>query len=606
MKRWRFRPVYLFSLYAALLFAISIAAGAFFYIRYAQTFEQIALQSLERLSTVRASQINDLFAVMNKTSINICYNASVQETMKALNRDQDRANYFYQNAGEEKRLKQVVSRLNLYGSSFSAIRICIFNQHGDYLVQSNKPAFLKATADFSQTSEAREIFNTFQQIKGAPYIVFCHGDYWDVRGEAQMISLFRPIIDLNTDEVLGAVQVQLLFSQLQRICEPGELDQATVLLLDEHCHAVYASDEQGVDLSKEDLQSGYGIMRRSQGKDGRPELVYLSALDYGLKLLVAFPESSFMAPIHSFKHILFLMAAALFLLTLLFFALTRRELYQPLKRLRQTMDTASLSTMTQLSTQYASNEIDRFNHSFGMMLERLNRSIEELQISKDYEAKAQMLALQSQMNPHFLHNTLAVIASIGNEKGDGRIGAICGALSAMLNYSASYTREKVTLRDEIKNLETYFWLMKQRYEEHFVYTIEVEACPLDTLVPRLIMQPLAENCFQHGFQSVAPPWEIGVRIYSRDGMWYVSMRDNGSGIADKAVERVEHHVEAYFRNPKQELKRLAIGGLGLTSSFIRLKLFYGSGAYSHVSSNHHGGTTVTIGGYIMRNNEEWL
>ncbi len=97
-----FKPLSLFICYALLLLSVSSAAGAFFYIRYAHSFEDVANQSLEQLSASRSSRINDLFALMNKTCINICYNSTVQNTMKALSRDGDDSNYFYGHIAEAK------------------------------------------------------------------------------------------------------------------------------------------------------------------------------------------------------------------------------------------------------------------------------------------------------------------------------------------------------------------------------------------------------------------------------------------------------------------------------------------------------------------------
>ncbi len=298
-------------------------------------------------------------------------------------------------------------------------------------------------------------------MSGEPYIIPRHPDFWDDNTQADMISLFRPIIDLNTNAVLGVVEIQMLFRQIELICNSQDLDEATALLFAPDDELVYSSTYYDM-ISPPEAYAGYlggdlGKIMRSQNPDSlETELILCSKLNYGFKLLTAFPERAFMAPLYSFRSILLLMVALLFLITLAFSGILSRELYNPLKRLRRTMDMASLENIQLRNQNRASNEIDQFNRSFELMFDRLNHSIEELKASKDYEARAQMLALQSQVNPHFIHNTLSVVASIGNELGDARIADICGALSSMLHYSGSYANRNVTLHDEIVHWNTIF------------------------------------------------------------------------------------------------------------------------------------------------------
>ncbi len=102
--------------------------------------------------------------------------------------------------------------------------------------------------------------------------------------------------------------------------------------------------------------------------------------------------------------------------------------------------------------------------------------------------------------------------------------------------------------------------MKQRYEDHFTYWLDTGNCNLNVKTPRLIIQPLAENCFRHGFSNTEPPWHIRVRVYSDEKMWYAEIVDNGGGIPPESVDQVNRNVERFFEHPQQEMERLASAG----------------------------------------------
>ncbi len=131
--------------------------------------------------------------------------------------------------------------------------------------------------------------------------------------------------------------------------------------------------------------------------------------------------------------------------------------------------------------------------------------------------------------------------------------------------------------------------------------VDTGNCNLNVKTPRLIIQPLAENCFRHGFSNTEPPWHIRVRVYSDEKMWYAEIVDNGGGIPPESVDQVNRNVERFFEHPQQEMERLGIGGLGLTSSVIRLKLFYGQDMVFSVASGNDGGAAVTVGGKLQPN-----
>jgi sensor histidine kinase YesM len=141
--------------------------------------------------------------------------------------------------------------------------------------------------------------------------------------------------------------------------------------------------------------------------------------------------------------------------------------------------------------------------------------------------------------------------------------------------------------------------MKTRYEDLVEYQWDIDDSLNDVCVPKLILQPLVENCFKHGFSDKPPVWKIGIRSYRRDNCWFVSISDNGSGFTQEKIQelksRIDEHkvlLSNYSGNNPLEMK-----GLGLENTAMRLFIFF-SGMERFEIKSQDGETIVEIGGVL--------
>lgn len=229
----------------------------------------------------------------------------------------------------------------------------------------------------------------------------------------------------------------------------------------------------------------------------------------------------------------------------------------------------------------AIDEILELEESFDKMLERVNNSLMQ-------EKKAYYMALQAQMNPHFLYNSLAVIGSLGAEDGSDRVASMCSELSDMLRYVTSYETVSVSLREEVEHTGHYLSLMKARYEDYFSYNIDVAQELMVMPVPKLLIQPLAENCFKHGFKSVAPPWHIDIQMTGTPQCWTLTIKDNGSGISDEKIKEIETHVEAMLSQNYIDFEH----GIGVVNTIARLKMTHNENIRYEIQNKN--GTVISI------------
>lgn len=239
-----------------------------------------------------------------------------------------------------------------------------------------------------------------------------------------------------------------------------------------------------------------------------------------------------------------------------------RHVTKPLSDLTEIAKTINAADIRpEFASDNAIDEIKELEESFDKMLTRLDKSVQQ-------EKRAYSLALQAQMNPHFLFNTLAVIGSAGAENGCDRVTDMCIELSEMLRYVTEYQKVSVTLREEIEHTKNYLSLMKSRYENYFTYQIDIDDELYDVTFPKLFIEPLVENCFKHGFRNKEAPWRIEIRMHGDINDWVLEIRDNGTGISEAEIIKIKNKVS----NAMSEMNVSNLGGLGVVNTIVRLKM----------------------------------
>jgi two-component system sensor histidine kinase YesM len=265
--------------------------------------------------------------------------------------------------------------------------------------------------------------------------------------------------------------------------------------------------------------------------------------------------------------------------------------------LRNTIETMDLAHPNLTLNDTDSDEIKLLQKSFTKMMERLDESIHQQTQMQLAEMRSYQMALQSQITPHFLYNTLNTIAAMAKEGGNETIVSTCHNLSKMLRYSSNYDLPKVSLADELAHAIQYLTLLKTRYEELLEYTWSSEG-PTDSIeVPRLIIQPLVENSYQHGLSRIAPPWIVSVKVRAwEDGSFKVSVTDNGAGFSAEALDTLDEQIAFMHEGlvTVQKLRCLEGKHVGLINTYSRLFLEYGEDVDLAVVNNTPGHCSVEI------------
>lgn len=272
-------------------------------------------------------------------------------------------------------------------------------------------------------------------------------------------------------------------------------------------------------------------------------------------------------------------------------ALYAQAISRPIARLSETMRNFTLRDAASASPAPRTDEIGQLEESFAVMVERNQELIASEYQTKLEKRNAQLRALQAQINPHFLYNTLQVIGGMALKKKAPELYGVTVALSDILRYSLNFSKEMVPLREELRYLEDYLTIQNQRFDNRINLETDLPPETLDCLLPKLLLQPLMENSFEHGLADKPGSWRIRITgAVTEGGDLSLTMADNGLGIPDRRLERL-----------RQELARDAERALG-TGSHIglcnvdsRIRLRYPGGGYGVTVESAEGvGTTVRV------------
>jgi sensor histidine kinase YesM len=204
--------------------------------------------------------------------------------------------------------------------------------------------------------------------------------------------------------------------------------------------------------------------------------------------------------------------------------------------------------------------------------------------------EAELRALQSQVNPHFLFNTLNMVAKTALIEGAERTYNVLETVSDLLRYNLRDLERPVPLRDEVRQVERYTTIQAARFRDRFCFVIDVDEGALDTLVPRLTIQPLVENALIHGFGNREAGGEVRLEVRGEADRVLITVSDNGVGIAQNRLPGLNEGTEL----PEEGAAGGHTTGLGLQNVRRRVELFFGGSATLLLTSEQGVGTSVML------------
>lgn len=233
-------------------------------------------------------------------------------------------------------------------------------------------------------------------------------------------------------------------------------------------------------------------------------------------------------------------------------------------------------------------EIDLFTRVYNSMLDSINKLITDVYESSIAEKNAKISALQSQINPHFLYNTLNIMKSISRVKGVEEVAEISESLSELFKYNMQNSDKLVTISEEMTHINNYMKIQHHRFGERFILRQEVSSDAKNAFIPKLMIQPLIENAVKHGLANTKTGGLIELIIFRKDNLLIIEVRDNGEGMDKETLKNVRENLV------NRKIAQSEESGIALGNIAQRLWLMYGESYSFEIDSKVNEGTSMRI------------
>lgn len=323
---------------------------------------------------------------------------------------------------------------------------------------------------------------------------------------------------------------------------------------------------------------------------------YEKSAKYKFTLLMAVPEGYVdKYNFSTWSYMNYSSVLAIVVVGLVFF-LFKRTIYNPIMKIEKGINGIMKGDMEFQIDVDKSSELYILADGLNSLITKLKDLINREYNSKILKKQAELNALQSQINPHFLYNTLDSIRGLALSEGVDRIANMTKALSKLFRYSISQKSNLVSFRDELKNVDNYIIIQQYRFNNKFNYIKRIEDIDNDILeyrIPKLSIQPIIENAIYHGLETKIGEGTIMIRAYSTEKRLIISIIDDGIGMAQDKLDALNETLT----QGKEELltdKDDKRSGIALINVNERIRLFFGDKYGVRVYSTLGQGTTIEI------------
>lgn len=435
-----------------------------------------------------------------------------------------------------------------------------------------------------------------REANGSPVLLSTREVTSVIDNKRFVFTVVRDVRDRYSLESVGTVAVDANLSVIEDVV--NDLDAETkgqTLILDEENDVVYDSTKQQLtqNVSNDEIVKKavgrQGVFNMENG--GEPFLcVYQLSQETGWKFIVTIPLSELTESVSKNQNVIIAAALAVIVLAMILTVVFSYGLTGPLRKLMSKMRKVEDGDFNVRFHVRYEDEVGRLGRHFNHMLTRVQQLINEVYVTKLIKKEVEMEALQAQINPHFIYNTLESIRMNAEVHDDEETSEMIAILGDMLRYSTHYQNEKTTLQKEIEHLRNYIALMNYRFGSKV--TLDVPSA--DRLEPvqmiKLVLQPIVENAITHGLDADPSHLRISLRFEIREQEGVLFVRDNGRGMTQQRMRQLNQTLKEPLREtPPQE------HGIGLRNVNERLRLHYGEGYGLEISdSQPEKGTEIMI------------
>lgn len=534
------------------------------------SMKQQSIELLQAQNSTTAENFKSSLDNYKTLAIATVMDTSIQQYLKAVN-------YNKEAGGLKSSAFNILASISNMHSDMNFIAV-VGKSPDDYIY---KGQIAISAAQFSQvyTFDAQQC-KTVQDSS----IKMCFNNAY-FNGSKYTLNIYFPIYDTNRVlGELGLLCMNFTDPSLLQILEYDSSNKLESMVVDTDGMMISARD-------KDKIGTNVDFIPKMKEKSGTFSMggrlyIYQKVSDWRFYVVSSVPM---MELYKSSIRTIFLMAfILLFLLTISLLVVKRiiSKVYRPLdKVVRKMDDVASGSMKTRINVEHMGEDFTKLAVGFNSMMEEILVLMEQVKMEQHQIEQIRFNALQSQIQPHFLYNTLECIHWQAMVDGNGEISTLVKALAKYYRICLSGGHDVIPLKMELEHVRNYLIIQNMRYDDIIGSEFDVEEAASDVMIPKLTLQPLVENSIYHGIKvKEGKTGSLFLKVRKRSSDVLITLADTGTGMSQQQIDEMNQHLSEYDDS----------FGYGVRNVNKRIELLYGEEFGLYYLRNESGGVTVEI------------
>lgn len=546
--------------------------GISLYSRFVNKMQDMTTQSAEQLLNQTATNLEDYLRNMRRISDAMYYSVIKDKDLGMETLD------------EEMNLLYEANKDNL-------ISIACYTNDGA-LVAAAPVATEKDNLDIVNQEWFTEAVRQMENVHfSTPHVQNLFDDssyryYW-------VISLSQAVeLTNNGNSTLGVLLVDMNYSSIEQLLTKANTDNASeyIYLMDSNGEIIYHPKQKLIytNLYEENnlAAAAYEDGSIQEEFGGEKRLVTVKTISYtGWKLVSVVPMSSFEMGLSGMRMFVILLTALVMLMIIVLNQLVSARIANPLQKLNESVKEWEAGNLNPDIYVGGSLEVEHLGKTLRSTVAQIQELMHDILVEQEEKRKSELDALQSQINPHFLYNTLdSIVWMIEGERYEDAVFMIT-QLASLFRISLSRGKTIIRIEDEVKHAKNYMNIQKIRYKNIFSIDFDIDEDILNCCTVKLVIQPLLENAIYYGVECMDGDGEIRVVGYRKQHDVYIEVCDNGLGMPKETVEALL---------TENNRVRKSGSGVGLINVHNRIRLRFGAPYGLEIESLPDEGTTVRI------------
>ncbi len=569
-------------IFNSIIILVSIILGTYSYITSSKMIQDNVtstnLRDIEQITNSMDFLQKDIYDL----STFICINPTVQSFLRAKNNMQSKLVN-----------NNLESFNNLLASKDYISFIVIYNKNGDeYYISSDRSTGIKSYASVKQS----KLYEKVHALKGAPVWVDLNAEnqVFIVDNKAPKIAMVRALLDNNTFDPSGLLVICVNHDVLKSIYGSNSKISGNTLILDQGNRVITSSQPLDISSTENETPSILSHLKNARGStifrvNGKKLLmVHNTMKQSSWKVVSITPINLLLKDLNSILGLTVVVSLVCLAIAFMFSAYTSSVLTSPINQLLSSMEKVKNGNFKEKVDFKYNDEIGMLGAQYNDMIDNINNLIGKVYKLQIKEREAELKALQAQINPHFLYNTLDTIFWKAEKSKQKDISEMVYALSRLFRTTLNKGSEFILVKEEKEFIEHYLLLQSSRFREKLTYEIDFDPLIQDYSIPKLIFQPFVENSIIHGMEAYDRTCHIKISgVFANEKMVFV-IEDNGAGICqdtiNKLLEKTRNDEKGY---PSKQ-------GYAISNVDQRLALYYDGDYEINITGLPGEGTRVEI------------